>query len=114
MRLPGKEWEFAWDSITEIGITETSTGDAITIACDSTSVRRDRKAGFLGSRRRRAGEPNEPRLIPVDPWGVGSVELCEALTCLWEHPALRAELTPALLTELLVLGFESPGLDERG
>ncbi|MFE3545288.1 hypothetical protein ACFXK0_20195 [Nocardia sp. NPDC059177] len=118
VRLPGLDREFAWDGIIEIGAAETPHGDVITITADRAGIRRHRRDGFASavwrpSRR----EPNGPWLVPVDFWGVGSVGLFEALTCLREDPALRDKLSAELLTDLLIHGFESRVLGdspERG
>lgn len=97
VRLPRSGGEFAWDSIIGIGVAQEPHGDVITISCAETS-------SSQRSRRSRG----EPALIPVDCWGVDTVGLFDALRRLDGDPALRDNLTPAMVTALLTHRPETP------
>lgn len=87
---------------------ETPHGDVITIACDETGMRHHRRVGRLAARRRLLGQgQNELWTIPAEAWGTDPTTLLEALMCLHDHPAVRARLSPGLLTDLLIHGSES-------
>ncbi|MFC4123725.1 hypothetical protein [Nocardia rhizosphaerae] len=107
-----RDREFDWHMISDISAAEEDHGDVITITCDRSGVRQYRRVKFSGWRRD-TGRPDGTLKLPALSLGVESVGLYEALICLQRDPALRERLSPELMTELLIDGFESPVLVSR-